>query len=215
MQAQRPLEEAVAAALETVEVRRSARRVRTVTAFREDGHTVVAIPSRFTRTQEREWVRRMVTRLASQELRRKPSDAKLQARATDLSRRFLGGRAQPSSIAWSAHQGRRWGSCSLADGTIRISTRLQGMPGWVLDYVILHELSHLLHGGHGPEFWQLLEAYPRTERARGFLDGVAFAGQMGFVGDDEDRLADTIDEHEPEPDEHDPQPEDPERTEAD
>ncbi len=191
---QRPLDEAVADALETVEVRRSSRRVRTVTAFREDGHTVVAIPSRFTRTQEREWVRRMVTRLATQELRRRPSDAKLQSRAAELSKRYLDGRAVPSSIAWSSQQGRRWGSCSLADGTIRISTRLQGMPGWVLDYVVLHELSHLIHGGHGPEFWQLLEAYPRTERARGFLDGVAFAGQMGIAGDDEDRLADPIDE---------------------
>ncbi len=196
----RPLDQAVAEALETVEVRRSSRRVRTVTAFREDGHTVVAIPSRFTRTQEREWVRRMVTRLATQELRRRPSDAKLQARAAELSRRYLSGRATPSSIGWSSQQGRRWGSCSLADGTIRISTRLQGMPGWVLDYVILHELGHLLHGGHGPEFWELLAAYPRMERARGFLDGVAFAGQMGIAGDDEDRLDDPVDEPEPPPD---------------
>ena len=190
---QRPLDEAVAEALETVEVRRSSRRVRTVTAFREDGRTVVAIPSRFTRTQEREWVRRMVTRLATQELRRRPSDVTLQARAAELSRRYLAGRATPSSIGWSTQQGRRWGSCSLADGAIRISTRLQGMPGWVLDYVVLHELGHLLHGGHGPEFWQLLQAYPRTERARGFLDGVAFAGQMGIAGGDEDRLDDQID----------------------
>ncbi|WP_372595481.1 M48 family metallopeptidase [Actinotalea sp.] len=194
MHSQHPLDDAVSAALETVEVRRSSRRVRTVTAFREDGHTVVAIPSRFTRTQEREWVKRMVTRLASQELRRRPSDTKLQARATELSRRYLKGRAQPTSISWSTQQGRRWGSCSLADGTIRISTRLQGMPGWVLDYVILHELAHLVHGGHGAEFWALLESYPRTERARGFLDGVAFAGQMGMAGDDEDRLDDPIDD---------------------
>ena len=46
-----------------VEVRRSARRVRTVTAFRENGRTVVAIPARFTAAQEREWVRRMVSKL--------------------------------------------------------------------------------------------------------------------------------------------------------
>jgi hypothetical protein len=47
------------------------------------------------------------------------------------------------------------------------------MPSWVLDYVILHELTHLLQPGHGAEFWSLLESYPRTERARGYLDGVA------------------------------------------
>ena len=166
--------------------------MRTVTAFREDGRTVVAIPSRFTRTQEREWVKRMVTRLARQEMRRRPSDAKLHTRARELSQRYLGGRAQPTSITWSTQQGRRWGSCSLADGTIRISTRVQGMPGWVLDYVILHELAHLLHGGHGTEFWALLEAYPRTERARGFLDGVSFATQMGLAEEGENGAEDDL-----------------------
>lgn len=170
-----PIEDAVAAALADVEVRRSRRRVRTVTAFRENGRMVVAIPARFTRTQEREWVRRMVTRLATQEQRRRPSDAALHERATELSARYLGGRAVPTSVAWSSNQGRRWGSCTPSEGTIRISSRVRGMPRWVLDYVLLHELAHLLRGGHGPEFWALLEAYPRTERARGFLEGHAFA----------------------------------------
>ncbi|MGN6239974.1 MAG: YgjP-like metallopeptidase domain-containing protein, partial [Cellulosimicrobium cellulans] len=39
----------------------------------------------------------------------------------------------------------------------------------------LHELAHLLHAGHGPGFWKLLESYPRTDRARGFLEGFSFA----------------------------------------
>ena len=137
---------------------------------------MVAIPARFTRTQEREWVRRMVTKLAVQDQRRRPSDTELAARAADLSQRYLGGRAKPSSVAWSSNQGRRWGSCTPAEGTIRISTRVRGMPRWVLDYVLLHELAHLECAGHGPEFWALLDAYPRTERARGFLEGFAFAG---------------------------------------
>jgi hypothetical protein len=51
------------------------------------------------------------------------------------------------------------------------------MPRWVLDYVLLHELNHLLHAGHGPDFWAELEGYPRTQRARGFLEGYAFAGE--------------------------------------
>ncbi|MBX9246762.1 M48 family metallopeptidase [Actinotalea ferrariae] len=169
------LDAAVEAALADVEVRRSRRRVRTVTAFRENGRIVVAIPARFTRAQEREWVRRMVTRLASQDVKRRPSDVELARRAAELSERYLGGRAQPSSVRWSTNQGRRWGSCTPSEGTIRISTRVRGMPRWVLDYVLLHELAHLLQPGHGPEFWRLVEAYPRTERARGFLEGFAYA----------------------------------------
>jgi predicted metal-dependent hydrolase len=158
-----------------VEVRRSRRRVRTVTAYREGDRTIVSIPARFTRAQEREWVRRMLTRLADQERRRRPSDDELATRATELSARYLGGRAVPTSVTWSSNQGRRWGSCTPADGTIRISDRVRGMPRWVIDYVLLHELAHLLHAGHGPDFWATVGAYPRTERARGFLEGVAFA----------------------------------------
>ncbi len=170
-----PLDDVVDAALADVEVRRSRRRVRTVTAYREEGRIVVAIPARFTRAQEREWVRRMVTRLASQEVKRRPSDVELARRAAELSERYLGGRARPTSVRWSTQQGRRWGSCTPSEGSIRISTRVRGMPRWVLDYVLLHELAHLLQGGHGPEFWALVDAYPRTERARGFLEGFAFA----------------------------------------
>jgi predicted metal-dependent hydrolase len=39
----------------------------------------------------------------------------------------------------------------------------------VLDAVIVHELAHLVHLGHTPEFWELANRYPKTERAYGFL----------------------------------------------
>ena len=165
--------------LSQVEIRRSRKRVRTVTAWREGDRTIVAIPARFTRAQENEWVRRMLARLAAQERRRRPSDDELASRAADLSARYLGGRVQPTSVRWSSNQGRRWGSCTPSDGTIRISDRVRGMPRWVLDYVLLHELAHLLHAGHGPDFWAELDGYPRTMRARGFLEGYAYAAERG------------------------------------
>ena len=131
---------------------------------------------------------KMLARLDDKERRRKPSDAELLARAEILSGKYLDGRASPSSVRWASNQGRRWGSCTLLDGSIRISTRVQGMPGWVLDYVLLHELAHLLHAGHGPTFWKILEAYPKTERARGFLEGVSHAQNDGSApaSDEED-----------------------------
>lgn len=162
-----------------VEVRRSARRRRTVSAYRDDGRTVVLIPARFTRAQEREWVDKMLARLTDGERRRVPSDAELDRRAAELSRRYLAGAARPRSIRWVDNQQARWGSCTPGEGTIRISTRLKGMPGYVIDYVVLHELAHLLSSGHGPDFWEWLAAYPRLERARGYLDGYAAARARG------------------------------------
>jgi len=156
-----------------IEVRRSRRRRRTVSAYREGGRTIVLIPSRFSADEERAWVEAMMRKLEAGDKRRRPSDQELLERAVDLSRRYLGGLAEPVSIAWVTNQSSRWGSCTPADGSIRISVRVKGMPSWVLDYVILHELTHLLQPGHGREFWSLLESYPRTERARGFLEGVA------------------------------------------
>jgi hypothetical protein len=45
--------------------------------------------------------------------------------------------------------------------------------------VLLHELAHLLRPAHDREFWRLLSTYPRVERARGYLEGVAAAAGLG------------------------------------
>jgi predicted metal-dependent hydrolase len=157
-----------------VEVRRSTRRRKTVSAYRQDGRIVVLLPARCTKAEEARWVETMVARLQAPR-RRQRSDEALVSRARHLSGRHFGGAAEPSSVAWSDAQGRRWGSCTLATGAIRISSRVREFPSYVLDYVLVHELAHLLVADHSPEFWQLVGRYPHTERARGFLDGVAHA----------------------------------------
>lgn len=154
-----------------VQVRRSTRRRRTVTAFHEDGAVVVCIPARFSRAEEAQWVERMVARLSARDARRHLDDGELSERARSLSERYLDGRAVPTTVRWVGNQRSRWGSTTPADGTIRLSSSLQGLPTWVVDYVLLHELAHLLVPGHGDDFWALLAAYPRTERARGYLEG--------------------------------------------
>lgn len=139
---------------------------------------MVLIPARMSRAEERRWVSLMLERLAAQESRRRPSDADLLARAKELSARYLEGRAQPASVRWVGNQMNRWGSCTPADGSIRLSTRLRGMPSYVVDYVLVHELAHLLVPGHGADFWTLVARYPKAERARGYLDGVAAAAGL-------------------------------------
>lgn len=156
-----------------VEVRRSDRRRRTVSAYREGDTVVVMLPARMTRAEEQRWVAEMLERVTAREQRRRPSDDALLVRAEELARRHLGGKALPRSVRWVDNQGSRWGSCTPADASIRLSRRLQGMPPWVVDYVLVHELAHLLVPGHGPDFWALVAAYPKADRARGYLEGVA------------------------------------------
>lgn len=159
-------------------MRRSARRRRTVSAYREGDRTVVMIPARMSDAEEERWIGVMLDKLAAQEGRRLLGDGELVVRAGELSRQYLGGRARPLTVRWVTNQHTRWGSCTPAEGSIRLSHRLQGMPEYVIDYVLLHELAHLLVPGHGPRFWRLLEGYPRTERARGFLEGVSAADRL-------------------------------------
>lgn len=161
-----------------VEVRRSRRRTRTVSAYRDGDTIVVMIPAKMSRAQEREWVATMIDRVTKAERRRRPSDTALADRATVLSHRYLDGLADPQSVRWVTNQNARWGSCTPSDRTIRLSTRLHGMPPYVVDYVLLHELAHLLAHGHGEDFWSWVNRYELTERARGFLEGVSATANL-------------------------------------
>jgi predicted metal-dependent hydrolase len=177
-----------------VEVRRSPRRRRTVSAYREGDRTVVLIPAQMSAGEEERWVRAMLDRLERRERRSALNEPELARRALALSAQYLGGRARPVSVRWVGNQAARWGSCTPVDGTIRISDRVRGLPEYVLDYVLLHELAHLLVPNHGPNFWALLEAYPRTERARGYLEG--YARSDGSADHDQDDDAKGADEAE-------------------
>ncbi|MGI8899698.1 MAG: M48 metallopeptidase family protein [Nocardioides sp.] len=166
-----------------VEVRRSRRRRRTVAAYREGDTVVVLIPARMTRVEEQEWVATMLTRLEKSERRRKPSDAARIRRAHELNTKYLDSLAEPDSVRWVDNQSTRWGSCTPQDRAIRLSRRLEGMPSWVVDYVLVHELAHLREVGHTADFWAMVDRVPRAERAKGFLEGVAAASQLGITCD--------------------------------
>ena len=163
-----------------IEVRRSARRRRTVTAYREGDRTVVLVPARMSRADEERYVAELVERLDRRERRRRPGDDELERRALELSARWLDGRAQPVSVRWVGNQHSRWGSCTPADGTIRLSDRMRGMPAYVVDSVLVHELAHLVHPDHSPEFWALVKRFPDHDRASAFLDGAVY-GQANLT----------------------------------
>lgn len=174
-----------------VEVRRSSRRRRTVTAYREGATVVVLVPASMSRAQERRHVDALVARLLAREARvqARGGDDELEARARELSRRYLtpqvGRVPVPARVTWVGNQRRRWGSCTPTERTIRLSDRLRPMPVWVRDYVLLHELVHLVEANHTPRFHALLAAYADADRARGYLEGYADAARLE-VGDEPD-----------------------------
>ncbi len=147
-----------------VRVIRSPRRRKTAEARLVEHTLEVRIPGRSSQAEERELVehfrRRFERTLATEAI-------DLEQRARHLADRY--GLPRPQSIRWVTNQKHRWGSCTPADGSIRLSDRMARFPPWVVDYVIVHELAHLVEGGHGPAFWSLVNRFPRTERARGYL----------------------------------------------
>jgi predicted metal-dependent hydrolase len=153
-----------------VEVVRSPRRRKTITAERRDGRVVVRLPAGLTRAEEQGWVDRMVARLTDRDrVERLNARRNLQRAADRLNREHFGGRLRWHSVRYVSNQQDRYGSCTPEDGTIRISHRVAEFPPWVRDYVLLHELAHLRIPSHSTRFWRLVDGYPLAERARGFL----------------------------------------------
>ena len=170
-----------------VEVRRSPRRRRMVSAYREGDTVVVLLPARMTKGEEKHWVAEMWSRLQRSETRRRSpartSDEALMTRCAELSARYLDSLADPVSVRWVPPMRTRWASCTPTEGTIRVSERLRDVPPWVLDYVLVHELAHLEVPGHGKDFWEWVHRYPKTERAMGYLEGLSAAAGLGITED--------------------------------
>lgn len=97
----------------------------------------------------------------------------LQARAAEVILPRVRGRAEALGVSYSAVKitdGRtRWGSCTPL-GRLNFNWRLIKAPPFVIDYVITHELAHLIEPDHGPAFWNIVEVQvPRCREARGWL----------------------------------------------
>ncbi|MDQ7825743.1 MAG: DUF45 domain-containing protein [Candidatus Eremiobacteraeota bacterium] len=158
-----------------VEVKRSARRRKTISARIIDNRLVLQIPATLTKKEESIWVERMRARLeGKQKELEEREQRKLDLLASEMNQRYLGGKARPRSLVYSSRQKTIFGSCSYRSGHIRISRRVRNFPRWVLSYVVLHELAHLIYPDHSRRFWELLKAYRYTERARAFLSGYRF-----------------------------------------
>lgn len=178
-----------------IEVVRSKRRRKTVELKPTPAGVRITIPASASEEDERYYVSTLVERWKRKQAR-PPLD--LQRKAAKLAAEYR--LKEPLSIKWVDNQKTRWGSCTPSSGSIRISSSVAKFPAWVIDYVVIHEMAHLSYLSHGPRFWSLVERYPLTERARGFLIAKGLEGEddenddVGVDVDAEDSTVTNTDE---------------------
>jgi predicted metal-dependent hydrolase len=169
-----------------IRITRSDRRRRTISArWLENGAIIeILAPAGATDAELVPIIEKLKGRLVRHKERRETADDKtLARRAAELNREYFSGKLRWSEIRYVTNQQRRYGSCTPNSGVIRISHRVAGMPVWVRDYVLVHELVHLLEANHGPRFWKLVNRYPRVERARGYLICLGLEGEGDEPGE--------------------------------
>ncbi|MEA1924263.1 MAG: YgjP-like metallopeptidase domain-containing protein [Candidatus Altiarchaeota archaeon] len=163
-----------------IKVIRSNRRRKTVSVREVDGVIHLRIPAGLLREEEERHVKWAKRRFRSyhrrKELEEGNLDGKLDELAEKLNKKYFGGGLSWKKIGYSTEQNSHmYGNCNVRDKTIRVSDRLLKMPGFVHDYVVVHELAHLKIPKHNKEFWRLVNQYPKTERARGYLMAVGMS----------------------------------------
>ncbi len=155
-----------------IRIIRSAKRRKTVSARLEDGVLVIRAPTSMRDDELAPIIDGLKKRMRRRSRVIPQTDETLEKRARELNKKYFGGRLRWRSVRYVTNQNSRFGSCTPDNGTIRLSNRLAAMPVWVRDYVLVHELAHLIEPNHGPNFWKLVHCYPLTERARGYLMAV-------------------------------------------
>lgn len=155
-----------------VNIIRSTRRKKTVSARFVGGVLQVRAPAHLSEAELAPLIDQLKAKLARRAKQTTLDDTFLERRARELNCQCFDGQVRWTRIRWVTNQHTRLGSCTPAAGTVRISHLVAEMPPFVRDYVIVHELAHLLEPNHSSAFWQHVSRYPKTERARGYLMAV-------------------------------------------
>jgi len=130
-------------------------------AAESDGEKlIVSLPNSTKDEKKTDIIRRMIEKWY-----REQAETHLNQRSKKLAE--LIGKA-PTYIGVKGYKS-RWGSCHL-DGRIYFNWRLIMAPAWVIDYVVLHELCHLVHHNHSRNYWSLVETVmPDYRNAKNWL----------------------------------------------
>ncbi|MFH1601444.1 MAG: M48 family metallopeptidase [Candidatus Shapirobacteria bacterium] len=155
-----------------IKVKRSLRRRKTISAHLKGGIMELHVPYFLSAAKINYYADLFARKLRQKD--RGISNTYLKKRADLLAKKYSLKKLPDFQISWSLRQQKIFGVCDSKNKKIRISARLKKAPSWVIDYLILHEAAHLIYSGHGKDFWQAVNKYPKAKEAKAFLKGVNF-----------------------------------------
>jgi predicted metal-dependent hydrolase len=154
----------------TIKILCSKKRKRAVSAQLVKDMLVIRAPESIPESRLEKIITELKARIEARQLKEELNKHKdLAERARYFNRKYFGNKLNIASIEYVTNQNSKFGCCNYRTGCIRISHRISIMPKWVRDYVIMHELAHLLVPDHGKAFWETVNHYKLAERARGYL----------------------------------------------
>jgi hypothetical protein len=153
----------------TTEIIRSKKRKKTVQAKIVDNILHIYLPAGMSKKEESKWIQKMKSQIRRKQRKHQlNSTDTLQKRAAFINNQYFNGELD-FSIQFVTNQTTKHGSCTPASKSIRISDAISDYPQYVQDYLIMHELTHLIYPNHSKAFWKKVNEYPYVERAKGFL----------------------------------------------
>jgi len=159
--------------INAIKIVRSQKRRRTVSARMVKDILIVRAPESIPESRLQKVIAELKARIERKQLKEELNKHEnLEQRAREFNVRYFENKLNISSIEYVTDQNSRFGCCNYRTGSIRISHRISTMPQWVRDYVIIHELAHLVVPDHGRAFWDIVNRYRLAERARGYLIAV-------------------------------------------
>ncbi len=156
--------------INAIRIVRSKKRRRTVSARLLKDVLVVRAPENIPESRLEKAIAELKSRIERKHLKEELNkDENLVQRAKEINLQYFENKLNVNSIKYVTNQNSKFGCCNYRSGSIRISYHISAMPQWVRDYVIIHELAHLVVPDHSKAFWDVVNRYKLAERARGYL----------------------------------------------